>query len=188
MEPKYSPRTAHLPAEERNITSLHLWISYRRRIKNTKKACRAARNHTCQEREDAGASTLLKLHLCGELQRHFLLDTVCTKQEAPWSGKVKYMLPREYLVKVDNCGRWSVSVRYLLLDNNVAFNNAKLEHSRCQQEAHHRNGITVMGIDPGARTAHTVFTSNGQALDLRDLQDKECLQQARNYGDKFRSI
>lgn len=121
----------------------------------------------------------LKICLRGQRQRQELLH-LCKP-----SGK-KRKLPREWFIRHEPTGRWYLHVCYKLTDNKTFKARQKAEKRR--------NGRTILegpvrvkSIDPGARTPFTIYTSEGQAIDIGSETHRARLRRLRHSADRCQS-
>ncbi|KAI3481072.1 hypothetical protein L1887_56646 [Cichorium endivia] len=121
-----------------------------------------------------------RICLRGERQRLRLLE-LCR-----WSRANAFKLPREWRVRCGADGRWYLHVSYELVDPK--------RFNADQQAEKKRRGITVLNgaikvksIDPGARTPFTVYTSEGETIEIGGQDDRARLRELRLAADRIQS-
>ena len=122
-----------------------------------------------------------KIRLRGQSQRRALLFDICDVR----GKKKRYKLPRES-IHVDSTGRWYLHVCYLLTDQEKFDADEKARKDR-QGRTVLDGQIKLKSLDPGARTPYTVYTSEGQTIDIGAEEDRARLRRLRHRQDELQS-
>ncbi|SJX65245.1 uncharacterized protein SRS1_25029 [Sporisorium reilianum f. sp. reilianum] len=157
-----------------------------------------------------GASLDVKICLRGQRQRQFLVDSCNVRGMGRGD---KYQMPHEWLIQCDRYSRWYLVV-YHKVASDADFEANKLARQdrggeTTLQGTYHvcrsscrclspllktvppllfsSGSVRVKSCDPGVRTPYSIYTSEGETIDIGDDADKDRLHRLRLEMDELKS-
>ncbi|CDU23520.1 uncharacterized protein SPSC_02149 [Sporisorium scitamineum] len=129
------------------------------------------------------ASPDVKICLRGQHQRQWLVDVM---NRRPMGRGDKFQMPREWHIQCDRYGRWYLVVLYQVASD-AAFHASKQARQVRGGETTLEGPVRVKSCDPGVRTPYSIYTSEGQTIDIGDDANKDRLEQLRLQMDEVHS-